>query len=253
MTSKPTSKWPKFVLGFGATASAGVVFWFVPGWLPWHRYPWSPYADYFCVLMVWVILLRLVSGPTGEQKEAPACTCASKECRRCKKRAQQPCNCDCATCKQCKEHHHSHAIAPVFQIIWWMWAAAVIVCEFLVPAIASVSNAYPLTDENTSRIWFGLVLWFLVVEIYAAVWRRRIGDTFSEHVWAFIHHEIARAGIAVGIILLLIVRIVELGVEPTTILDDLDLGRTMLGIGFGGWVIYHFVDREMRRRRGMDR
>lgn len=106
----------------------------------------------------------------------------------------------------------------------------------------------PPAGNQVAQAWLGLIFWFAGLEITALL-QKRIGDTFSEQVWAFMHAELSRAGIAVGLVALLIVRIVEIGRTPITIGGEADLGRVLLGLGVAVWVVYHFVDREIKRRR----
>lgn len=232
----------RWIIGMVSVVFGAVVF----AWLPNPAMELIPdqisnfipesYVAYALVVMVWLGLAWLAAkiGPGTEDigPRIPQCGCGCKPCTKCAKSVRR-CGCGCKPCAECK--CGTHTIKPVFQGMWLMWVILLFCFEFI---------------HQTDTAWPGLIMGFLVIEIYTAFIDKCLGDTFSEQVWSFMHSEVARAGMALGIIFLLIVRIIELGeARQTEILGGLDLGRVVLAAGFGVWVIYHFIDREVKRRQ----
>lgn len=116
-----------------------------------------------------------------------------------------------------------------FTFAWVCWAAIVVFGEFLaVPEMRPTVNVVALVI-------------FLAVE-GIAIGRPRLGDTLSEHVWAFYGSKKGRIPLLVGASLFFAVRLYEIRTSPV-VLGELDLGRAFLVAGLVGWLIPHFVTR----------
>ena len=226
------------------TSTALGMYWL--GFVYWH----APTLAIVGIPLIWVLLLFVAAYfAKADLRSEPPCGCESVHCRGCGYAEPEKCDCSCGGgCARCYDHHR-HNLAPIFKGAWLAWAVLVIWSEFLAQGLSAILRCdLPPAGKDVPHVWLGLILWFAGLEITALL-RQRIGDTFSEQAWAFMHKEISRAGIAVGLVALLIVRIVEVGKKPITILGEADLGRILLGLGVGAWVVYHFVDREIKRRR----
>lgn len=139
---------------------------------------------------------------------------------------------------------HTHPLLVLFTALWGLLIGLVFVVEFLWPASTVPQE---VTQEARTDAWMMIVLGFLVVELWAVAYGPA-GDTLSEQVWAFIHGEISRGAIAMGFMLLFLVRVVELGKEPVG-LGGLDFGRLLLALGIAIWLGKHFIERERGRHK----
>ena len=150
------------------------------------------------------------------------------------------------------KEEHEHPLWGLFTTLWVLWAILVLGVEFFHPAAELVAGnatgtGRPQLADTTSH-WLGIAIAFICIEAMC-VMNTESGDTLSEHVWAFIHGEVTRAGIALGLVFLVLIRFVELGREQTGVFFGLDIGRLMVALGAGGWLVFHFIGRELDRHR----
>lgn len=116
-----------------------------------------------------------------------------------------------------------------YTFAWACWAVILIAAEFwVIPELRSTVNAVALAI-------------FLVIE-GVAVGRPKLGDTLSEHVWAFYGSKPARIPLIVGASLFFAARLYEIRGAVLTV-GTIDVGRACLVLGVVGWIIPHFLSR----------